>query len=84
MGPRIGNYAPGPSDIGEVVSPIVTFYACLMLVNTSGVGCGGRAPYIAYSRNWALESVVSPPKTYKIREVDIFTVAADAYLVPET
>ena len=57
---------------------------CLVLEDLNRAGCGGGLPRIAYSRNWALESVISPPRTYKTREVDIFTMAADAHRVLET
>ena len=60
MGPRIGEYAPGPSNIGEVAASNVTVYVCLMFMKTSSVGCGGCAPRIAYSQNRALKPTSSP------------------------
>ena len=48
MGPRIGEYASGPSNIGEVSFSTATVYVCSMFVNASSVGCGGRAPCIAH------------------------------------
>ena len=73
----------GASNIPAFDTLIVDCGMYLMLEDVSRVGCGGGLPRIAYSRNWALESVISPPRTYKTREIDVLTMAADAYLVPE-
>jgi hypothetical protein len=59
LGPQTGEYAPGPSNIGEVALSAMDVYACLMFVNTSSVGCGGRAPCIAYSQNRPLKPTSS-------------------------
>jgi len=58
-GPRIGEYASGPSNIGEVAFSTVTVYVCLMFVNASSVGCGGMAPCFAHSQNRALKPTSS-------------------------
>ena len=61
LGPLTGEYAPRPTNIGEVVIPTVIVYACLMFVNPRNVRCGGGAPRIAYSLNWALKPANKPP-----------------------
>jgi hypothetical protein len=59
-GRQTGEYAPGPSNIREVAWFTVTAYVCLMFVNASSGGCGGRAPCIAYSQNTALKPAITP------------------------
>ena len=51
---------PGASNIGELPLSTVTVYACLMFANASKVGCGGKAPCIAYSQNRALPAGTPP------------------------
>jgi len=47
-GPRIGDYAPWPSNIGMVALSTVIVCALLMFVNVSSIGCGCRVAFIAH------------------------------------
>ena len=59
LGPHSGEYAPGPSKVGEVASSTVTVYFRLMFVNASSVGCGGGMARIVYFVELGLDSAIS-------------------------
>ena len=48
LGPRIGDYAPWPSNIRMVALSTVTVCDLLMFVNASSIGCNCRVPFIAH------------------------------------
>ena len=54
-GSQSGEYAPGPSNTGEVALSSVIVYVCLALENTISVGCAGGLQRIAHSQNCALK-----------------------------
>ena len=58
----------------------------LVLGDPSRGGCGLGLSCIAHSRNWALKPAITPqrPTRYARWTYLLFTMAADAYLVPGT
>ena len=79
-GPRIGEYAPGPSNIGALALSTVTVCALLMFVNASSVGCGCRCPSLRI-RQIGPSNRRAHAGASKIPAFDMLAVEGCVYLV---